>query len=314
MHVMTQPKFETPLVFIIYKRPETTRRAWEAIARQRPRRLFIVADGPRPDRPGEAEKVAETRAVVERVDWECQVERVYAEENLGLRRRVVSGINQVFAQVERAIILEDDCVPDPSFFPYCEELLRHYCEDERIMAISGFNFYKGKLRTPYSYYFSQYAHCWGWATWRRAWEKYDDNLSLWPLLRDAGWLSDIFESNPRAVRYWQSIYDQVAAERIDSWAYRWMFACWANSGLTALPAVNLVANIGFGAEATHTTIPRRTEMAIGSLEFPLRHPPFITRDAVADRYTEDHHFGSSLSKQTKRAVVRILKFFGLIKG
>lgn len=307
-------RLETPVVFIIYKRPETTRRAWEAIASQRPRRLFIVADGPRPDRPEEAEKVAQTRAVVERVDWKCKVDRVYASENLGLRRRVVSGINHVFSQVERAIIIEDDIVPAPSFFPYCDDLLERYCEDERIMAVGGFNPYPRWLRTSYSYYFSRYAHPWGWATWRRAWAKYDDDLSLWPRLRDAGWLDDVFEGNRRAARYWRGIFDQVAAEKIDSWAYRWMFACWAHSGLTALPAVNLVANIGFGGEATNTTIRRRKEMDVGVVSIPPHHPPFVTRNTEADRYTEAHHYGSSLTKQTKRLVVRILKKFGFFSG
>ncbi|OUC08639.1 hemolytic protein HlpA-like protein, partial [Litorilinea aerophila] len=169
---------QTPVIFLIFNRPDTTAQVFAEIAKARPRRLLVVADGPRPHRPDDVEKCSATRAVIERVDWPCEVSCDFAEENLGGRRRISSGLTWAFSQVEAAIVLEDDCLPHPTFFPFCEELLNRYCHDERIMAITGDNFQFGRSRTKYSYYFSRYFHSWGWATWRRAWQHYDDTLHM----------------------------------------------------------------------------------------------------------------------------------------
>jgi len=169
----------TPVVLIIFNRPPTTERVFAEIAKARPQKLFVVADGPRPERSGEAEKCAAARAVIDRVDWECEVLRNYAEVNLGCRQRPPTGISWVFEQVAEAIILKDDCVPHPTFFRFCEELLEKYREDERVMHISGSNFQPGYTRGPFSYYFSRFNPIWGWASWRRAWQHYDLNMKLW---------------------------------------------------------------------------------------------------------------------------------------
>jgi hypothetical protein len=306
-------RLKTPVILIVYRRPETTEQVLQVLYQVNPTRLFVVGDGPRTDRPGEAAQVAHTRALIEQIEWECEVLTDYAEVNLGLRRRVVNGLDWVFEQVDRAIILEDDCVPDVSFFSFCEELLERYQNDERIMVISGDNFQHGRRRTRYSYYYSRYNHCWGWATWRRAWFHYDDRMSLWPQVREGGWLSDVLDGDRRAVNYWTAILDDVYANRIDSWAYPWTLACWVQGGLTILPNVNLVSNIGFDEAATHTV--RRSRSAYlraQSLENILQHPPFIIRDAQADKYTQDNHFGTSLKKSIKRAFARVLHSLGLM--
>jgi hypothetical protein len=181
-------QLSTPVAFIIFNRPDTTARVFEAIRRAEPPQLLIVADGPRVDRPSDVERCAAARAVIERVDWDCEVLTNYAEANMGLADRVSSGLDWVFSLCDRAIVLEDDCLPDPSFFRFCDELLDRYRDDERVMAISGDNFQLGRRRTRYSYYLSRYNHCWGWATWRRGWQHYDHRMQLWPLVRDGGWL------------------------------------------------------------------------------------------------------------------------------
>jgi len=304
---MLESGLHTPVVLIVYKRPSLTQQVLASIGKVRPNRLFVIGDGPRIDQQGEAEKVAEVHRLIEQIDWECEILTQYAQDNLGLRRRVASGLDWVFNHVDRAIILEDDCVPDQSFFYYCEELLERYCDDRRIMVISGDNFQSGRKRTPYSYYFSRYNHCWGWATWQRSWSLYDDNLKLWPAIRDGGWLHDVLDGDKRAVKYWSDIFEGVYSGRIDSWAYRWTLACWANAGLTALPSINLVENIGFGLEATHTTrAGSRSKGSAHSLEFPLSHPPFMIRDASADRTTQANHFGTSLKKRFKRSLSKML--------
>ncbi len=275
------------VALLIYNRPRHTARVIEALRVVAPPTLFLIGDGPRPGAEG---RVAEAREALRAVDWPCVIRSNLASENLGCATRVSSGLDWLFSQTDRAIILEDDCVPDPSFFRYCAELLERYADDERIMAISGNNFQRRAPRTEASYYFSRYPHCWGWATWRRAWSHYDHAMAAWPAVRDQGWLQDIL-GNAAAVRYWANIFDRTAAGEIDSWAYRWTLACWLQGGLTTLPAVNLVKNIGFGDEATHTRGSEETPES-GALSFPLRHPPFVIRDAQADDWSEREHFRS----------------------
>ena len=280
----------SPVALMIFNRPDTTAEVFARIAAARPGRLFVVADGPRPDVPTDAEACAVTRAITERVDWPCEVRREYAAENLGCGRRVASGIDWVFGQVEEAIILEDDCLPDPTFFPFCDELLARFRDDERVMAISGDNFQAGRMRTDYSYYFSISTHAWGWATWRRAWRHFDLEMRLWPEIRDGRWLADLFPDR-HAVRYWTEIFDTMLKRPKDIWDYAWFFACWAQGGLTALPNVNLVSNIGFDDRATHTKVPSpRAMVPAEAMQFPLRHPPYVVRDMQADRRTQRYFF------------------------
>jgi hypothetical protein len=299
---------KTPIVFLIFSRPDTTARVFEAIREAKPPRLLVVADGPRADRPGEAERCAATRAIIEGVDWECEVSTNYSDVNLGLKERVSSGLTWAFQAVDEAIILEDDCVPHPTFFRYCEEMLERYRDDQRVMTISGDNFQFGRRRTDESYYFSRYPHCWGWATWRRAWQQYDGAMSIWPRLRDGGWLKDLLGTR-QAVSYWRGIFDAVYEKRINSWAYRWTLTCWAQSGLTVLPNVNLVSNVGFMEAATNTTDESYlANIPAEALSFPLRHPSFMIRDAEADAFTQRTLFaGPSLPTRVRGKTKQILR-------
>lgn len=193
-------------------------------------------------------------------------------------------MNWVFDTVEEAIILEDDCVPHPTFFPYCEELLEYYRYDRRVMNISGQNVLLGHRRTNYSYSFSRFTLCWGWATWRRAWQHFDVDMKLWPPIRDNNFMPDILE-DPYAVKVWartsQMLYDGI----LTGWDFKWMFACWSQNGLCAIPCVNLVTNIGYGADATHTNNETSSfmDMGVEAMKFPISHPPFVVRDLEADK-------------------------------
>lgn len=188
-------QLDTPIVFIIFNRPETTRKVFEKIALVRPKRLFVIADGPRESKLNEGEACAETRKIIDEINWNCDVHKIYSEINLGCKSRIVSGLNIVFDLTTEAIILEDDCIPDPSFFPYCESLLERYRNDERIGLISGNNFLFGDYDNFDSYYFSRYPHIWGWASWRRAWKKYDSQICQWPILREGEFLSSRIQKN-----------------------------------------------------------------------------------------------------------------------
>ena len=298
---------ETPVAFLIFNRPDTTKKVFEVIRQAQPPQLLVVADGPRSDRPGEAEQCQATRAIIDSVDWECEVLTNYSDVNLGCKARVSSGLNWVFGRVESAIILEDDCLPDPSFFLFCEKLLNYYREDERIMVISGDNFQFGRQRTDYSYYFSRYNHCWGWATWKRAWQHYDIELRLWQQIHDGNWLESILEKR-QAVKYWKQVFQATYDETINSWAYRWTFSCWIQNGLTILPNVNLVSNIGFGTEGTHTTIDRNpfANLPTAKMRFPLQHPPYIIRDARADEFTQKTLFKTSVVGRLVKKAQKVL--------
>jgi hypothetical protein len=296
----------TPVALILFNRPATTERVFAEIARAKPTKLFLIADGPRQGRPGDIEQCAAARAIAERVDWNCEVVKNYSDVNLGCGRRPATGISWVFEQVDRAIILEDDCVPDPTFFAFCDELLEKYHSDSRVMMVAGFNSLPN--HSSYSYFFCyQHANFGGWATWRRACRHFDLEIKLWPRLRETTWLQEILE-DPRAVEHWARIFDRAyaAAGSADYWDYQWTFALWAERGLAITPRVNLIKNIGFGEDATHTTSPNdsRLRVARRSMQFPLIHPPDVVRDKEADRAVVARMVARTLSKDSRSWVRR----------
>jgi hypothetical protein len=277
---------KTPVALLIFNRPDFTARVLQAVAQAKPRQLLVVADGPRPDVPGEAERCAAARAVIDRVDWDCEVLKNYSEVNLGCGRGPATGISWIFEQVPEAIILEDDCVPDPSFFRFCELLLERYREDERIMHIGGSTYQREVFPTPYSYSFSCFNGAWGWATWRRAWKHFDLSLKLWPSLRDTTWLRDILE-NEETMRIWADEFEQAYQREgdVSYWDFQWTFACWANRGLSIRPRHNLVSNIGCCSDATHTlsAADPRANLPTEEMHFPLIHPPMVVQNRELDR-------------------------------
>jgi hypothetical protein len=275
----------TPVALILFNRPVTVERVFVEIAKAKPNKLFIIADGPREGHPEDIERCAAARAIMDRVDWDCEVFKNYSDVNLGCGRRPATGISWVFEHVDRAIILEDDSVPHPSFFPFCDELLEKYRHDERVMMVAGTNMFERPI--PYSYCFTHsHANNGGWATWRRAWMHFDMEIKTWPLLRETSWLQDILEY-PAAVEFWRGIFDMAYAARgqKDYWDYQWTYAVWAQKALAVRPKVNLISNIGFGPDATHTAStndPRATARTT-AMQFPLLHPPSVERHTEADR-------------------------------
>jgi len=302
---------ETPVVLIIFRRPETTRKVFKVIRQIKPKKLFIIADGPRNDRIGEEKKCELTRCVVDMVDWECEVYKDYSDTNLGCAKRVFSGLNTVFDHVDRAIILEDDCLPNLSFFRFCEETLEKYKCDTRIMSVTGQNVQFGLERSPYSYYFSRFSHCWGWATWKRAWECFDFDMDLWPQVKKDKVLNLVFDS-PAEARRWTELLDRTYLGHINSWAYRWSLSCFIQNGLHVIPNRNLVSNIGFGRDSTNTTVSKSKLSNIPShyMDFPLLHPPYIIRHTEADRYTQRTlHAARGKKARIKRLIRRTIKYF-----
>ena len=286
---MKQAEFHTPILFLIFNRPEQTYKVFsETIQKIKPAQLYISADGPRKNKPGETAACEKTRKVTDLIDWECTITTRFLDENRGCKEGVSSGIDWFFDQVEEGIILEDDCLVDTSFFTFAAELLEKYRTDERVMHISASNFSIETKDWPYSYYFSYYNHIWGWASWRSAWKKHY-NLNLSQVNRTAfkAVLEKRFERKAER-NYFLAMYDYAKSSYFTTWDYQWTFSIWAAGGLSISPVKNLVSNIGFGAGATNTqlvdeafSVQKKFEM-----DFPLKHPELVPKKD-ADQKTAD---------------------------
>lgn len=306
---MSDPKaFETPILLIIFNRPDTTRVVLQRIREVKPKRLFIAADGPRPNSSTDAELCAQVRQeTLKGIDWGCEVKTLFQDKNLGCRKGVATAIDWYFSQVENGIVLEDDCLPDPSFFGFCRSMLAKYADDERIMHVSGDNFQDGRKIGEASYYFSRYNHVWGWASWRRAWKHYDLEMKTYPEFRRRNMMAGLWPDEAQR-RCWTRIFDRAHAGSVNTWDYQWEYAILAQNGLCILPNVNLISNIGFRADATHTKADSdMAAMLVGSIESELRHPTVVAPDAEADRRTHRKIFHVSLLRKILNRLIALKK-------
>jgi hypothetical protein len=277
-------KTETPVLFLIYNRPEKTQRVFDRLKEIKPKYLYVSADGPKINSKDDFDNCIKTREIINRVDWNCELQTNFNQENLGCKIGVSSGINWFFKNVDEGIILEDDCIPDPSFFSFCSLLLEKYRDNNKVMHIGGVNFQDGEKRGIGSYYFSLYNHVWGWATWKKAWNLYDVDIKNYPAFIK----SDIFKSLiplKKEQKYWIKYFSQVYNHQKDTWDYQWTFTIWQNQGLSIVPNQNLVSNIGFDESATHTifnsSLANKPTEDIGE----IIHPDTMLVDINADRYT-----------------------------
>lgn len=239
----------TPILFLIFNRPDITKKVFEKIRKQKPRYLYIGADGPR-DNQIEKKLCEDARRIATQIDWDCELKTLFRETNLGCKYAVSTAITWFFNHVEEGIILEDDCLPNSIFFEYCTELLQKHKYDDKIMHISGSNLNDKIKFGDGSYYCSRYAYIWGWATWKRAWEKYDSEL------HDVEFYFKLIKSSFKyhsEREFWNSKIELLKTKHLDTWDYQWLFSIWKESGICLNSNYNLVENIGFGAEATHTT-------------------------------------------------------------
>jgi hypothetical protein len=282
-----------PVVLFIFNRPDSTAKVFEAIRQAQPPQLFIVADGPRSDHHGEKERCLKTRKIVETVDWDCTVKRNYADTNMGLRARFPSGLNWVFETVDQAIILEDDCLPHATFFDFCEENLDKYCNDSRITSITGTNMLGCWKSDIQSYHFSHYFNVWGWATWKRVWDCYDVDMSLWSNPEAQSRIKDVIADKEQYLNRKKCIdsfyYDHSTSY---SWDYQLFFLCLLYSGLNVTPSINLVSNIGFGEQSTNTKDKANAASAIptNAMNFPLIPPIGMSADREYDHQWYKNHW------------------------
>jgi hypothetical protein len=276
--------FCTPVALFGYNRPDYTRRVLKRIQQVDPPLLLFVADGPKKGDSADQDLTHQVRSLVTEGSFSFEVRTNFAEKNLGLKRRISTGLNWVFNQVPEAIILEDDILPKSHFFKYCQVLLNRFRGDDRVMEITGRNQLGQWERNQYDYHFSYYGGVWGWATWSESWDKFDLDMELWKndIVRNR--VKDII-SDEEQFRYLRRVYNQTAKKENESWDYAWGFARHLNNGLSVVPSRNLIKNIGFGEGATNT---QNTNSAFAgketfNLPFPLTHPPYVAVDREYDR-------------------------------
>jgi hypothetical protein len=242
------------------------------------------------------------------VNWPCEVKTLFQDGNLGCKGAVSRGINWFFEHESEGVILEDDVLPLPTFFDFCDELLARYRDDHRVGMISGCNLVSNRYSPCESYFFSRYNHIWGWASWRRAWKHYDVAMVEWPAFRDRDGLAHMHGATKPFEAYWERHFDSVYNGKIDTWDYQWTFTCWYKGLLTALPSSNQTHNLGFGADATHTTTdaPEYVKAsAAKSLAFPLIHPPTVNHDLKADAAIDSIVFKISRWSEVKHRLFAI---------
>ena len=285
---------DEPILVIAFNRPDHLNQLLARLREVQPRSLFIAIDGPRRERPDDMQRVQQCRDLLGSIDWDCNVKTLIREENLGCGRGVSSAISWFFEHVEQGIILEDDIIPVPSFFKFCSTLLDRYRNDDRVFAISGCNFVPPEaLSHPdHPYRFSQVPHIWGWATWRRSWQRHQLDIAGWQKdLSPISLWSRAGHSLSGAV-YWASTFELLARGKVDTWDGQLVLASMISGQLTATSNTNLIENIGFGEDATHTVEDRRELQPLGEARLPVK-PAVVELDSRADSWTRRHHFGAS---------------------
>lgn len=295
---------DTAILVVIFNRPDFSFLLYKQLESLKPSKLYIVSDGAR----NEPEKliVEESRSIFNSISWECDVKYNYAAENIGLKNRIISGIDWAFESEDQLIILEDDCIPHPDFFPFCEAMLTKYKNVEKVMSINGCNLYQTiPINNSESYIFSRYANSWGWATWRDSWKRLDRNLAGLDDPEINAKFDLVLPSGLRARLYWKYIFKQVRAEHIKSWAFRWIFTLFMNNSLAIVPRTNLISNIGIDSRSTNT----RGELhfinleTAGLLSSEIIDPTCLEADYNYDKWVEDTIY----SKSVKYRFIWLLK-------
>lgn len=304
---MNNYKTKSPVLFLIFNRPDVTALVFEQIKKSQPSKLYVAADGARKDRANEIEICNETRDIIKQIDWDCEVKTLFRDQNLGCKYAVSSAIDWFFENEEEGIILEDDCLPSDDFFNFCDTMLEKYRYDARIRHIGGTNLQMGQKRGKDSYYFSNLTHVWGWASWRRAWKDYDVELFKYKNEETREGFKAIF-SNSIVVDSWQSIFDKLLKNEIDTWDYQWTITNFFNNGLSIIPNVNLISNIGFGVNATHTN---NINDVFSNLKteklLEITHPLIVLPNKEADFFTLYREF--KVKKRKRKNMWRKLKFW-----
>jgi hypothetical protein len=303
-------EFKTPILFLVFNRPDETELVFQEIRSIKPKYLYIACDGPRINNHKDILQVSRVRAIVQNIDWKCECKYLFQEENLGCGRGVSSAIDWFFREVECGIIIEDDCLPTLSFFLFCQEMLVKYLDIDQVMAIAGTNIAKNMIYDT-DYVYTSFPIMWGWATWRRAWSKYDYEMTEWPKVKSTGLLSlnpsDKWKLHPVYTEFYDKTFDGIQRNTLNTWDHQWIFSNWLHYGLTVTSTKNLVKNIGFGEDATHTNFDNlgRANLETFVVSPPYKGPSSIFSDKKTDLYISKYWFTATWMFYGKILLLRV---------
>jgi len=303
----------TPILFLVFNRLEATKKVFAQIKQLKPKKLFIAADGYRSDVKGEKNKCESVKKyILDNIDWKCEVKTLFSDKNLGCGLNVSRGITWFFKNVSEGIILEDDCLPNQSFFYFCEKLLHYYRHNLRVFMISGDNFSPESLtNNDSSYYFSNIPHIWGWATWRRAWKKFNFNINDLSEFIGNHTLDRVW-NNKKIEQYWIDLFSESRLANSDIWCWKWAYAIWKNNGICINPNINLVSNIGLNSMGTHTLHDFYKELSPPKkkMVFPIKHPKEMKINKDADSFVNKNIF---LKNYTYKHILKKIGLFNIAK-
>lgn len=306
----------TPIAFIIFNRPDLTERVFERIRIAAPSKLYLICDGPRDI--VEKQLTDEVRAIVNKVDWSCKVYKIFSEVNLGCKRRVLTGLNEVFEKEETAIIIEDDCLPAQDFFRYCEEVLNYYGNNSEFGTVNGTSFFSilGNSESKFSYAFTRLCVVWGWATTRRVWKMVDGDIREWDALENTKWIESIFKKQPEIAHAARRMFFHTK-NGVDAWSYALLFTLLKNNLKCIHPYSNLISNIGFDERATHTKDKTRySNLPLESISNPIFHPPSIEVDVRYDQVIYDYLYHWNFKRPSYKDLIyiKIRKLYYFLKS
>jgi hypothetical protein len=282
-------KVKSPILLITYKRFETTKQVFDIISQVKPDRFYFVSNAPNPNNLAEIDKILKVRNLLKEINWECDVKVLLRETHLQVRDSIPDAIDWFFETEVEGIILEDDCLPNFSFFRFCDELLDRFRDVHRVSVISGTNF-DFNIELSNQYYFSNLTHIWGWATWKRSWVNYDRDILYWPHLKSNNFLSSIFKKR-KHIKFWESMLDGVYQKKINTWDFQLALTYWYQNQISIVPRVNLISNIGVGIESTNAHYQNSfSSMKTVEMKFPLEHNNSFVVDTFADNKILDIEF------------------------
>ena len=304
---VTDITLTSPVLFLIFNRPETTQQVFSAIRKAKPPRLYVAADGPRSDYPNEDEKCEHSRKIATNVDWDCEVKTLFRDQNIGCRLAVGQAIYWFFEQEPEGIILEDDCLPSQSFFWFCQEMLEYFRNDKAVGVICGFYSNELEYKPSASFFFSRYLRVWGWAGWRRSNEGYDSNINLL-IEKQNTWKKDIFSHTDIFLkRYWQDMFEEVGSGKIDTWDIQLQYLLWQKKQQVIVSSKNLVQNIGWAQGAHPLTKDHNHELATSEINFPLTGPEMRERDTRADQVIEKISYQITIFSFLKKLLRKMIR-------
>lgn len=280
---------ETPVLMVTFRRYELTKKIFEEVKKVKPKKLFILSDGPRENSKDDAIEINKVRGIFQNIDWDCEVKTLFREKNLGLKENLVSGINWFFENVEEGIIIEDDVFPSQSFFWFCQQMLEKYRNDTRIMHITGYKLKESDGKEKVStYFFTQFPNVWGWATWRRAWKLNNPDMVGFEKFREQKQVRNIFNGR-NMQKYYDKLFQEVHAGKIVTWDYQWFYSVFTNHGLVVRPYECLTQNLGFAEDnATNTSVKMDTSQDMNEIS-EIVHPDFVI-PVLRDKDDDKAHF------------------------